>query len=92
MIACTGKKTKYQPGVEEFNCPSCGAKSGTFCIDESGECAAGYECETMHDDDYLRCYSCKYDTSGRAFAAAIVKRSSLIDCPHCKGKGKVKKS
>lgn len=95
MNECKVKPTKFQPSSEEFKCPRCGSKAGYFCIDES-EC--DYDCPKLHEKDYIKCYGtiddelCDYDTNGKAFVAKLLKQKNLVDCEHCKGTGKVKKS
>lgn len=88
--ACNGKHTKYQPTEAEFRCPKCDAPVGDFCIDD----CVNAECPDLHDEDGLVCYGkngkgCpgQYGTTGRAFAALVVKKNDLKPCEHCKGKG-----
>lgn len=85
---CESKHTKYQPSGKEFCCPKCGAKAGDFCIDEG---FGDDDCEDLHEDDYLRCYECGYEVSGRNFAASVVKKNNLVKCPCCRGAGYVPK-
>ena len=92
--ACTAKHTSYQPTLKEFQCPKCEATVGDFCVDES----PNMDCPDLHDDDNLVCYGvngkgcrAEYYISGKAFAAACVKKSGLVKCDCCKGTGYVKK-
>jgi hypothetical protein len=89
-MSCEAKHTKYQPTGEEFRCPRCRAESGDFYIDDG----PNVECELLHDEDRLVCLGkdsggcpSEYETSGRAFAAALVKKKNLVPCSHCKGTG-----
>lgn len=91
---CTFKHTKYQPTDEEFHCPKCKAPGGDFCVDDG----PNLECDLLHDEDILNCYGkggagcpAEYGITGKAFAAALVKKNNLVPCKHCKGKGLVPK-
>lgn len=91
MSTCQHKHTKYQPTDEEWRCPKCGASyddGEEFVIWD----AVGEDCSLLHDEDYLKCQKCGYETTGKRFAAYVVKKNSLIPCPTCKGKGVVKKN
>lgn len=85
---CAEKHTKHQPKIEDFNCPSCGAKAGDFCVDDS----PNFECDKLHPGDYLICFKCQESISGKAFASSEVKRLSLVTCEACKGTGLVTKT
>lgn len=92
MSICQHKHTKYQPTNEEWRCPRCGATAEQgFIIYESINDMDNIECELLHPEDYLHCGKCGLDTSGKAFAAFVVKKNSLVVCPTCKGKGMVNK-
>ena len=91
-MTCTAKHTKYQPTDEEWKCPKCGAKAHNeesleegWIIDISSEFSE--DCDLLHEDDELCCYTCQYACSGKAFAAKVAKQKNLVTCPCCKGKG-----
>ena len=94
-IPCSAKHTKYQPTDEEFCCPKCGATVGHFCVDDG----PNLDCDLLHDEDELNCYGepgamgcpAQYGTTGKAFAALVVKKKNIQTCPTCKGKGYVPK-
>lgn len=86
---CPHKHTKYQPTDEEWKCPKCGATAVDGFIIEDGPNED--ECPSLHNDDFIRCSRCDYETSGKAFAAYVMKKNSLVPCPCCKGKGMVNK-
>lgn len=88
---CLATHTKYDPSTDDFNCPECGAKAGDFAIDEPVDDVAK-DCERLHNGDYLRCYKCGFNTTGRAFAQRLTKKNSLVPCEHCKGRGMVKRT
>jgi hypothetical protein len=95
-MSCTRKHTKYQPLDEEFKCPRCGATPNTDLqfIQEPPKTEWGTlddECTELHDDDMCNCNRCDYGVSGKSFAARLMKQNNLIPCPHCKGRGLVKK-
>lgn len=98
-MPCTRKHTKYQPTDEEFKCPKCGAGMGDFCIDTDLDVVStDPDCPDLHVDDQLVCWGkngkgcpAQYGTSGKAFAATLVKKHNLEPCKHCKGNGLVKK-
>lgn len=92
MSICPHKHTKYQPTDEEWRCPKCGATAQEgFIIYESINDMDTIECELLHPEDFLFCEKCNLETSGKAFAAFVVKKNSLVICPTCKGKGMVNK-
>jgi hypothetical protein len=86
------KHTKYQVENVDFLCPKCGKgpEDDGLVIDESADESS--ECEQLHEDDFLRCYSCDYETNGKAFAAAVARKKDLVPCPCCHGKGFVTKA
>ena len=93
-MICSAKHTKYQPTDEEWRCPKCGADNKGFWIDELDPDAHD-ECPLLHERETLVCHSCPrgdmFSTSGKAFAAKLAKKNNMIPCPHCKGRGMVKK-
>jgi len=94
--ACVTKHTKYQPSIEEWKCPKCGAPPPEgLIVDESYavDCDGNsIDCDGNHPDDCLRCYKCNFETSGKSFAAACGKKSSRVECGCCKGTGFVNKA
>lgn len=89
-MKCTCKHTKYQPPIEVWKCPECGiAPPEGLCVDES----PNLECDLLHDDDTLICYNieCGYVTSGKKYAAQLMRKNNVIECPRCKGNGFIKK-
>lgn len=87
---CTDKHTAYQPSDDEFKCPKCGATAGEFYIETEAEASTTRaDCALVHPDDVLLCTKCGYGVSGKAFAAAIMKKKNLVPCPHCHGRGTI---
>ena len=90
-INCNGKHTSFQPAENQFKCPKCGAESGNFYIDESGD-GAHEECILLHIDDFCACTQCGYSASGAVVARALAKAGhvGMVKCSCCKGTGWVK--
>ena len=88
-MICQEKHCKFQVPEEHFNCPKCGAAVGDFCIDDGPGLVE--DCDLLHPHDYLVCYNCGYSTTGKAFSTLIKKKLSMIECPHCKGTGHIRK-
>jgi Zn finger protein HypA/HybF involved in hydrogenase expression len=92
-MSCQAKHTEYQPTEEEFVCPSCGKgpkdEPQGLVVEGNDDDGADTECPLLHPHDYLRCYTCDYDTGGQAFASSVAKKKNLVPCPTCKGKGMV---
>jgi Zn finger protein HypA/HybF involved in hydrogenase expression len=92
-MTCRARHTKYQPTIDEWECPKCGerldGKDGGFIIDGVAEGALG-DCDLLHVNDELLCSSCKYISTGKKFSALLQRKHNLIPCPHCKGTGLVK--
>lgn len=87
---CEHKHTKYQVPDEEWKCPKCGVTANQtegFFLDDP----VTTDCDMLHDEDYLRCYACGYDDTGKKFAAKISKKKNLVKCECCNGKGYVEK-
>jgi DNA-directed RNA polymerase subunit RPC12/RpoP len=88
-VECKSKHTEYNPSLEEWICPNCGAKEpGDFYIEYPAE-AAAEECEKLHPTDILRCIKCKYETTGKKWADSLAKKMNVVKCPCCNGKGMV---
>lgn len=89
---CRAKHTEFQPSLEEWFCPKCGASpDGGFIVETfSDDIGSHEECEALHTQDRLDCGKCGYSGSGTAFAKAVAKKANLVPCPHCKGHGFVK--
>lgn len=89
---CLGKHTKYQPTEDEFRCPKCGTPPSDGLIIDNAEDPPGSisECVLIHDEDALVCNYCGFTTSGRSFAASLVRKAGLVKCEHCRGTGFVK--
>lgn len=88
---CPAKHTKYQPSDAEWKCPKCGATAGDdrgFVVDEP--VSDTWECDKLHEGDFLGCANCEYRTTGKAFAARCQKAADMVPCPTCKGHGLVK--
>lgn len=85
---CVAKHVKYEPKDEEWTCPKCGSGIDSFVIEEC-DSESDDVCMRLHDKDFLKC-ECGYSTSGRAFSNLVVRKNSLVPCPHCKGKGFVR--
>ena len=90
-MSCPAKHTKYQPTMEEFRCPRCGAgpeDKDPFYIQDGAE-GSDEDCELLHNQDALGCNRCEYGCLGQTLAAQIVKRKNLVPCSCCKGTGLV---
>lgn len=97
--ACVTKHTKYQPSNMEWRCPKCGTSpsDGGLCVEESAARDSSgsdneIDCDGNHPDDFLRCYKCNFETSGKSFAASCEKKSNRVECGCCKGTGFVNKA
>jgi len=92
-MECIEKHTPYQPTDDEFKCPKCGKGPNDdpqgLIVDEVPESVEGTDCGKLHCLDLVRCYACGHETSGRSFAAYLMKKKLLVPCPCCKGKGTV---
>lgn len=89
MSTCPAKHTKYNPPVEELNCPKCGATCGEFyyveeCWEETSE-----DCDLLHEKDQFVCSKCGHGESGSTASERIVRERDLKKCPCCKGRGYV---
>lgn len=91
VVCCKAKHTKFQPSYEEWKCPRCGADSSYFSKSDFDE-QADFDCELIHLNDEVSCESCNSIWSGSAVIKLIAQALNMIDCPHCKGKGMVKKN
>lgn len=92
LSSCSAKHTKYNPSGAEWKCPKCSKTAldpDGFFNDEPASDAQG-DCPALHEHDALRCYSCGYGTTGKAFAARLQKAANMVPCPTCKGHGLVK--
>ena len=89
-MICKAKHTKYQPTIDEYICPKCGAKDGDFALDDPAH-GSDADCELLHPADYMLCNECGYGITGSAFAAHVIKINNRVPCKHCKGTGFVKK-
>jgi DNA-directed RNA polymerase subunit RPC12/RpoP len=87
---CKAAHTKYQPSDEEWFCPKCGDGAESFVIEESD--SDSDECEKLHNNDGLICYNCGHSESGKVFSSRAARKSNMVPCPHCKGKGFVKRA
>lgn len=90
---CLEKHTSIQIPDDEWVCPKCGVgpegkrgKDG-FIIEDG----PNLSCNLLHNNDELWCGCCEYRTSGKTLAAQYIKKNNLVTCPHCKGKGLVKR-
>ena len=90
VMECKARHAKFQPTNEEWACPKCGAGIEQFSIWEATEEAAD-GCELLHSDDWCSCSGCGYGAAGYKVSSALARKSSMITCPHCKGKGVVRK-
>ena len=85
MTTCTAKHTRFQPSGDQWKCPNCGSdNSGVesmFYIDDS----PSWDCELLHDEDYVICVKCRSSWTGKRLATVLVKILSLEKCPHRKG-------
>jgi len=96
-MICNAKHIKYQPTDEEFRCPKCGAGPEEGFVIENPDETAHDACGLLHEKDWIACNNCETeyhrDTfySGKQYAALMVKKNNLVPCPHCKGKGLVRR-
>jgi len=90
MPICNARHTNFQPSLDEWKCPKCGAGSedGDFIIENPDEDAHD-ECDKMHANDEVRCHACGYTGYGTAVSTALKRKYDLVTCPCCKGKGSV---
>lgn len=88
MTTCQAKHTMFQPSMEQWRCPKCQAKADDgFCIYDPVD--GTEDCDKLHPGDGLACSKCRYETTGRAFAARVQKAAKVVCCPTCKGRGTV---
>jgi len=89
---CEAKHTKHQPTDNEWSCPHCDSDTvdGLFYIETIAD-NAEEGCQLLHEEDLIVCHACDKQWSGKALTDALKKKSSLVVCPHCKGKGVVPK-
>lgn len=94
MNNCTLKHIKFQPKDDEWKCPKCGCGSDDgengkpgFYVDDS----ENFNCDLIHELDYLRCGQCGYDASGKQYYKDMMTKLNMVTCPHCKGTGLIKK-
>jgi hypothetical protein len=89
-MKCNQKHAKYQPTDKDWVCPVCNGKreNGVY-VDVW--CDGSDDCDLLHDDDELCCYSCDWESTGKAFARFLIKKKSLVPCKCCNGKGFVQK-
>jgi len=80
-MACKFKHTKVQVPDKDYICPKC--KSTEFFIIE----CENYDCEKLHNNDFIQCEDCGYEISGSRFASIYIKKQHLVKCSHCKGTG-----
>jgi hypothetical protein len=92
------KHVIYEPittkdDTNEWFCPKCGCSQSLepgfdFYIEEN----FGEEgCELLHEDDYIICTKCGYETTGKKYVAQLLKKKNMVTCPCCKGQGAVSK-
>lgn len=82
---CYGRHTHFQPERRDWICPHCGRKG--LHIDEIGS-NAKWECELLHEDDYVVCAECGKDFSGRDVSESIAEKKGVdMKC----GEGRVEK-
>lgn len=89
MKICPAKHTKFQPTMEQWECPCCGkdAPDG-FVVDDTDPEAAG-SCELLHENDVVTCVCNSENWTGKQIAAKLAKKMDLVICPCCKGTGQV---
>lgn len=87
-FVCTTRHTKFQPTTAQWICPKCSTPPPDGLVVDDGE---SFDCEMLHETDYLLCYKCKYETNGKSFAAALQKKENMVTCPCCKGVGLVRR-
>jgi hypothetical protein len=92
------RHTVYEPitaketDENEWFCPQCGTSGSETNFDFYVEESYGKEdCELLHEDDYIVCTKCGYETTGKKFVTQLLKRKNEVTCPCCKGRGVVPK-
>jgi len=83
---CVAKHTKFQPTSAQWYCPSCGADSSNFIVEDIAENAHS-ACEALHQEDAVWCSACQKGGSGNKIANQMAKKLKLKPCPCCKGHG-----
>jgi hypothetical protein len=90
MDKCQYKHTAYQIPDEDWLCPKCGADvdHGFYIYESVGDMdKVGFDCILLHDEDYISCSNCGYETNGKSFSKLKMKEKNKIVCPCCKGNG-----
>lgn len=85
------KPTQYQVPDEDWACPKCG-ETEDFFLDTPEIVDSTADDSLMYEDDYIVCYRCGYEATGKSYAALMQKRANMVRCPMCRGKGLVPKS
>lgn len=79
MPECMITHTDYDPTIEEFNCPKCGAKHGRkFGIADEGS-VGNYGCDKLHLWDYLDCSHCGWKGHGDEWVKLMGKGEKAME-------------
>ena len=86
-MRCIAKHTKVDIPDEEWFCPKCGAGVDDGWVIDYVPDEAHPDCELLHDEDYIICENCGYETTGKNLVRRYLKRKDMVTCPLCRGKG-----
>lgn len=87
MAKCLGNHV-FDPGKKGWKCPECGSKSLIVDYTEDG---ADEDCNNLHKHDCVKCDDCDAEWDGFKISKIFLKKSQMVKCFHCKGKGWVTK-